>query len=63
MAKFSETITGLINKDVIITTILNDQLHGGLIVIDEEAIVLKMVDQDKFINLSHVVSVTPKRPH
>ena len=60
MGKLSANIMSLINKDVIIATSLNDQLHGHIISVDEDCVVLQMSDQKRYLNIAHIVSVVPK---
>lgn len=60
MDKLAANIASLINKEVIITTSLNDQLHGYVISVDEDCVVFQMSDQKRYINMAHIVSVVPK---
>ncbi len=60
MANFNSNLNSLVGKEVILTTCLNDQIHGSIAEVGDDCLTLQMSDQKKHINLSHVVSVIPK---
>ena len=63
MAKFVDSIGVFLNKDVIITTVLNDQLHGKISKIDEQSINFQMTDLERIINTKYIVSITLKQTY
>jgi Protein of unknown function (DUF2642) len=60
MSNLATKLISIINQDVILTTSLNDQLHGQIVGIDGDCISFQMTNQKKFINIAHVVYVIPK---
>jgi hypothetical protein len=60
MANFASKLISIINQDVIVTTSVNEQLHGRVTGVDEDCVSFQMTDQKKLINISHIVHVIPK---
>ncbi len=60
MSSLATKLISVINQDIIITTSVNDQLHGKIIGVDGDCISFQMSDQKKFINIAHIVYVIPK---
>ncbi|MBN3040755.1 MAG: DUF2642 domain-containing protein [Candidatus Omnitrophica bacterium] len=60
MGNFSSNLIPFLNKDVIVSTSLSDQLHGQIAAVEDDFLILQMADQKKIINIAHIISVTPK---
>ena len=60
MSNFASRLISIINQDVIVSTTLNDQLHGRIVGLDGDCLSFQMSDQKKIINIAHIVYVIPK---